>query len=272
MSNQADGLVLTFLVFGGINGQPAHVAHLTTNLLTNPYRRLTEHPLSAAWSVAAGVFDKRSKGITLHEGMILDGRKRLSDGSTHLVSLGSVDPVGFILDKYSWLESSPEKTEAVAKCSLWLPPGRPSKSRIRAVKSGVLSLMTAEEMAKVAGVSVRTVVRMKADLRDKDREREKAMETDIEAAQARIAELEDELSEYRLALQDMVDRGMTESDMSDALLSANRRNKMLRERLRSSDIALRGQRRTAKLLEKQLKRAQRSAELATSAVREIEQG
>ena len=190
--------------------------------------------------------------------MILDGLPRLAKYKKEgkppkWGSLGGVDPVEFILDKYAWMPTSHEKTRAIARCSLWLPPGRPTKVRRRAVESGSMSLMTAEEMAERAGVSVRTVVRLKKEIRVE----QESQEQDLEWAQGRIVELEGQILEYQLAFQELVDRQMKPSQLSEALSAVNLRNRVLRDRLRSGSIALRGAKRTAKLLQRQLTRSER---------------
>ena len=223
------------------------------------YQSLREHPLSAAWRGVADDFNHRFR-VSVCEGMVIDGRAKIttSIASTRpplLIGLGGLDPVAFILDKYQWVDASSAKTEAVAKCSLWLPPGRPAKSRVRAVQEGLLSLMTAEEMAEMAGVSIRTVVRMKSEIRvARDAE---ARDMTLPEAKRRIAELEAELEDHRMIIQDMANRAMPETEQTEALKMAARSNRALRGRLRSETVRARSTKRTATLLERQLKRAKR---------------
>ena len=224
--------------------------------------RLKEHPLSEAWGP-----DKRVPKVTgnkfgslvvvLFDGMVIEGwhnvvAARESGGPLHPIGLGSLDPVKYVIGKQCEGRKPADKAVAIAKCAGWLPPGRPSVFQTAAEKKGESAgILTARAIADYAGVSVRSVVRVKKQLRIE----EEAMpdwEDDHEAAKRRIAELEEELDNSRLALQDLADRWLPDSQLSLMVASLTRDLTHARREVRDA-------KRARKRLEVRAKVAQKAA-------------
>ena len=211
------------------------------------------HPLLEAWD---GAGDDRSDGhVVLCEGMVISGWERLrvmreSGRWPVFRSIGPRDPVDYVLGEREWMPAGKEKTLGVAKCAMWLAPGRPSSARLAAIEKGVLSLMTAKEMAQRAGVSIRSVVRRKKELREELLEEGKRKPVDW---RKRCGKLEKELRDTQLALQSMADRGLRESDMERMVRNLNVDRRVYRDRLRQAQHKVR----TADVELKRLRRTER---------------
>ena len=94
---------------------------------------LREHPLSAAW----GAKDPGKAGdralVVLFEGQVLQGweilvARRMGMGMRRhlkMVGIGTLDPIEYVIRKQGGSLSGIDKAKAVAKCAVWLSPGRP---------------------------------------------------------------------------------------------------------------------------------------------------
>ena len=209
---------------------------------------MRQHPLLAAWDgYGEQPADYRHRRVFVHDGMVIKGwplYKCLRNGGhrPNLVSIGGRDPVEFVLESVNSMPNGKPKTLGVAKCALWLPPGRPSSARIKAMEGGMLSMMTAELIAKKAGVSVRSVVRCKAELRAE----EQAVSVDWKA---RCHYLEGVLDQMEMEIQQYADVSLKPKDMLNAMKQANLRNRAYRERMRNQQNEIRELRGKLKKLE-----------------------
>lgn len=221
---------------------------------------MIEHPLSAAWG---GVGDENphnwARTVWMHDGMVIHGWLRYSTvlkpkGMRPVLrSIGAQDPIGFVLSKREWMPAGKAKTLAVAKCAMWLPPGRPSDARVRAMDAGDLSLMTAETIAKRSGVSVRSVVRRKAELREEADLAKMSLEEECAFLRERVNELE-------LDLQQLADSRLKWGDLNDMVRALNMRSRVYRERLAASGRELNASKSRARELEREVQRWRRRAE------------
>ena len=138
---------------------------------------MKRHPLSESWpplretelltlreSIAAG-FDPHHP-IVLHEGMVLDGWHRYEAAQAAgvepvFVDYAGADPAGYVIARHRGRRnlSVAEMGEAVVRCRAWRPEGRPTETVSNETVSGA-------QMAEEAGVSLSTINRAKAKVRD----------------------------------------------------------------------------------------------------------
>ena len=197
-------------------------------------QNIKEHPLSEAWGPKRPLKNAK-RTIVLFEGMVIQGwtavlHSRRSGCALNPIGLGSLDPIEYVLKKQGDALSGTEKATAIAKCAIWLPPGRPSRFQQSAEKKGDLSVLTARAIADYAGVSVRSVVRAKKRLREA-LDVEDGWEEDLSKAHARIDELENELDKARLVIQDFADRALPESQLSQMVTDYAKSSNDLRRQL-----------------------------------------
>ena len=227
------------------------------------------HPLLEAWDGAGDVHEDGR--VVLCEGMVIHGwrallkHRRLKQWPL-FASIGPCDPVEFVLSRREWMPAGKEKTAAVAKCAMWLTPGRPSNARLAAIEKGILSLMTAKEMAERAGVSVRSVVRRKSELR------EEAGVSDKEKVdwKKECLKLREELVNTQLALQSMADRGLKETDMESMVRSMNMDRRIYRDRLRQAQHTVRTNATQLKILKSKNRRLSAKAESQRETIHELQ--
>ena len=199
----------------------------------------------------------RDNIVWLADGMVVRGwegaQKAEKNGRPlRLRGLGRKDPVEFVIETHGWRLEGAEKAEAVAKCVGWLTPGRPTKYE----SSGLDSVKTAEMIAEFAGVSVRTVVRVKKRLRRGLVD----WRTDLDAAVERVEELEVEVERMRGHLQDYADRALPPNSLSESLARANKNNRMWRRRALIAERRHKMARRDATLRQKIIDRLERRLE------------
>ena len=161
--------------------------------------------------------------------IVLASRRRHQELS--LVGLGERDPLEYVLEDQGDRLKGMEKARAIAKCAMWMPRGRPSKFDSASERKGDRTTMLAKSIAECAGVSVRSVVRAKKELR-MEQDALPDPETDHSAALRRIEELEEELESSRLIVQDYADRALPKSQLSVLAAKTGARCSSLRRKLR----------------------------------------